>query len=307
MQYGIPYMGSKSKIARNIIYALPSGERLVDLFGGGFAISHCALLSGKWKRVLYNDIDPLLPPLITDAIQGKYSYDVFTPEWVSREEFHARKATDGYVKYIWSFGNGGDGYMYSEENEGRKRSGFEFVVNGTIDDFIRSVDGLEEAVTATDIKRRRRQFTRFMKNAGDRCDLEGMQQLERLQCLERLERLQCLERLEMTCKDYREYEYREGDVVYCDPPYEGTYGYGDDYESKPFYDWAATRDFEVIFSSYGISDERFYPFKEWDKRSLLAQGGTKGKNVLKTERLYSNRPRVLTRATQMGMFDEEEL
>ena len=54
-KYGIPYQGSKSAIAEDIIAALPSGNRLVDLFGGGFAISECALLSYKWKSGLKSD------------------------------------------------------------------------------------------------------------------------------------------------------------------------------------------------------------------------------------------------------------
>ena len=33
--YGVPYQGNKSRIADIIISLLPSGERLVDLFGGG--------------------------------------------------------------------------------------------------------------------------------------------------------------------------------------------------------------------------------------------------------------------------------
>ena len=35
-QYGIPYMGSKDKIADDILSVLPRGKRFVDLFGGGF-------------------------------------------------------------------------------------------------------------------------------------------------------------------------------------------------------------------------------------------------------------------------------
>lgn len=35
MQYGMPYMGSKSKIAEWIIDILPEGKVLVDAFGGG--------------------------------------------------------------------------------------------------------------------------------------------------------------------------------------------------------------------------------------------------------------------------------
>lgn len=33
-KYGIPYKGNKSKIAEEILTELPSGKRLVDLFGG---------------------------------------------------------------------------------------------------------------------------------------------------------------------------------------------------------------------------------------------------------------------------------
>ena len=35
MNYGLPYMGSKNKIAKKIVELLPSGERLVDLMAGG--------------------------------------------------------------------------------------------------------------------------------------------------------------------------------------------------------------------------------------------------------------------------------
>lgn len=35
MIYGMPYLGSKNSIAEDIIDFLPSGNRLVDLFGGG--------------------------------------------------------------------------------------------------------------------------------------------------------------------------------------------------------------------------------------------------------------------------------
>ena len=58
MRYGIGYKGSKSRIAKEIIDVLPSGERFIDLFGGGGAMSHCAALSGKYNKVIYSDINP---------------------------------------------------------------------------------------------------------------------------------------------------------------------------------------------------------------------------------------------------------
>lgn len=50
--YGVPYQGNKSRIADIIISILPEGKRLVDLFGGGGAITHCGMLSSKWGGVL---------------------------------------------------------------------------------------------------------------------------------------------------------------------------------------------------------------------------------------------------------------
>jgi site-specific DNA-adenine methylase len=40
--YGMPYQGSKNRIAEDIIDFLPKRKVLVDLFGGGGAISDCA-------------------------------------------------------------------------------------------------------------------------------------------------------------------------------------------------------------------------------------------------------------------------
>ena len=119
MRYGLPYKGSKNKIARDIIEFLPAGECLVDLFGGGGAISHAALLSGKWDRVIYNDAEPGMAGFFLNALKGDYRN--VRQEWVSREEFFARRETDPYVKYMWSFGNNGRDYMYSTDIEEYKR------------------------------------------------------------------------------------------------------------------------------------------------------------------------------------------
>ena len=54
--YGIPYMGSKNRIAVKLIDFLPSSKVLVDLFGGGGAVSDCASQTNKWERIIYNEI-----------------------------------------------------------------------------------------------------------------------------------------------------------------------------------------------------------------------------------------------------------
>lgn len=65
-KYGIPYQGSKSGIADSLITFLPRGKRFVDLFGGGMAMSDCALRSGKYDSVYYNELNSLLCNLIKE-------------------------------------------------------------------------------------------------------------------------------------------------------------------------------------------------------------------------------------------------
>lgn len=115
--YGVPYQGNKSRVADIIISILPSGPRLVDLFGGGGAITHCAILSGKWDRFLYNDINKGITTLFVDAIKGKYHNE---RRVITRADFEANKEEDPYIKYIWSFGNRGGHLSLGAVDRGRK-------------------------------------------------------------------------------------------------------------------------------------------------------------------------------------------
>lgn len=126
MRYGLPYKGSKNRIARDIISFLPPGESLVDLFAGGCAITHAALeacdgIAPKWNEIICNDIDPLAISLFRDCIDGKYTVENHK-QWISREDFHRMKDSNAWVRYCWSFGNNGLNYMYSREIEPWKRA-----------------------------------------------------------------------------------------------------------------------------------------------------------------------------------------
>lgn len=120
--FGLPYMGSKNRIAKELITELiwnePNAQIFIDLFAGGCAMSHAALLSGKFKKVIANDINAM-PKLFKDAILGKYRNE---KRWISRDEFHKLKDTDMYVKSCWSFGNGGSNYLYGEHLEPYKKA-----------------------------------------------------------------------------------------------------------------------------------------------------------------------------------------
>lgn len=118
MQYGLPYQGSKSKIAEELILQLPNATHFVDLFAGGCAMTDIALRTGKYSTFTANDITDV-PQLFSDAINGKYADE---QRWISREDFYRLKDNDAYVRICWSFGNNGDNYMYSREVEAWKKA-----------------------------------------------------------------------------------------------------------------------------------------------------------------------------------------
>ena len=165
-EYGVPYMGSKSKIADSLLKALPEGKRFVDLFGGGFAMSECALRSGKYERVYYNDINPLITNLVTDSIKGKYNFSRFDAKWVDRETFHREKEKDGFIKYIWSFGNDGDTYFCGKDADEWKKKVYEFIVFGKKDpELAKAIPGILK-IKARKIHDRRLAFQKEAKAIG---------------------------------------------------------------------------------------------------------------------------------------------
>lgn len=119
MKYGLPYKGSKNKLAERIVSLLPKRTHLIDLFCGGCAVSHAALLRNKYKHIHINDINWMCPTLFIDALNGKYQNET---RWISREDFFRLKDTDPYVAVVWSFGNNLRDYLYSKEIEPLKKA-----------------------------------------------------------------------------------------------------------------------------------------------------------------------------------------
>ena len=119
MKYGLPYKGSKNKLAERIVRLLPKRTHLIDLFCGGCAVSHAALLKGKYEHIHINDINWMCPTLFIDALNGKYNDE---NRWISREDFFRLKDTDPYVAVVWSFGNNLHTYLYSKEIEPLKKA-----------------------------------------------------------------------------------------------------------------------------------------------------------------------------------------
>ena len=279
MRYGIPYLGGKNRIARKIIDLLPSAEVFVDVFAGGCAVTHAALESDKFNTVIANDIGPG-PVVFHAAASGRLP---IRPKWVSREDFS--KTEDPVVKYCFSFGNSGKSYLYGREIEPLKHALHRAVVDGDLSLFPADTQEILKKALAGKTSLHDRRIA-AQKVA---CHLEHLERLE-LEHLERLERLQRLQSgssssLVVTQRDYRDVHIPNDAVVYCDPPYARTNGYGMRFDHNDFYRWcrAVAKSRRVFVSEYQMPPD-FKRIAEFEVRALA---GASTNSQIRIEKLFT--------------------
>lgn len=87
--------------------------------------------------------------------------------------------------------------------------------------------------------------------------------------------------------DYRDVEVLPDSIVYCDIPYRGTRGYGDNHGRKNefdysvFYDWAESQDVPVFISEYWCPCDRFDCIAEFNRTSTLSATNNAKKEIEK--------------------------
>ena len=290
MSYGIPYQGSKSKIAPWVVSNLPAAPVLVDLFAGGCAVTHAALASGRFGRVVANDLLEG-PEVFLRACLG----DVPDPADVpTREEFNARKDEDFATALLYSFGNNRRDYLWSPAVEAVKVPATRMVCGHTIEarkaaynEFLRALRGFLESEGR-------------MPDASPAQDggLEGLQRLQRLQ---RLQGLQGLQGLETSRLDYRDVPVPEGACVYADPPYRGTNcrAYGGAFDFGAFDGWLAGAPFMVVVSEY-TAPPGCVEVARCETRATMAASG---KNQRHVERLFVQGRFAAEWRERMGMLE----
>ena len=270
---GVPYQGSKNQIARDIIGLLPRGKRFVDLFAGGCAMTHAAMISGKYDKFLANDLHGFGLRLFISAIKGECNGR--WKEWVSREEFMAKRDTDPLIALCWSFGNNMSQYVYGANIEDAKRI---------------------EHIRATEIGYDEWRKSRPRENKGENfrqlAALEGLSRVQALEHVQALERVQALEHVQASYGPYTEYKHEDGDVVYCDPPYaavsEDCGGYrflkraGIPFDNAAFWEWAYSRPYPVFVSEYH-APSNFVTIWAKGKQQKMASNGSSG---IVQERLF---------------------
>ena len=128
--FGMPYQGSKSAIAPWVVDHLPEGDCLVDVFFGGGAVTHCAMLRGKYNSYIGNDMRSTAT-LFKDLITGR-RHVAYT--WVDRAEYMAVKNHDALVGLCWSFGNRFESYIYGAAVAPGKHACHRAIVDGAWDE-----------------------------------------------------------------------------------------------------------------------------------------------------------------------------
>lgn len=94
MIFGVPYRGSKNKIVPWVLHHLPAAEAFVDLFAGGCAVTHGAMLSGQpiyvSEYTMPEDFVPIASryksrPAASAVLAGYASEKIFLHEkWAKR-------------------------------------------------------------------------------------------------------------------------------------------------------------------------------------------------------------------------------
>ena len=255
MRYGLPYKGSKNKLAEKIVNLFPYADNFYDLFCGGGAVTHCALTKNKFESYYMNDINPMCTQLFVDAIKGKYKNET---RWISREDFFRLKDTDAYVVFCWSFGNNGRTYLYSEEIEPYKKALHYAIVFGDyslgkdLGADLSVVDGIKG------VSNRRLFLQQYLKNNNIWCNTPIESHISVSEISQNLNRLQSLEigKLKTSNKSYDEIEIKPNSIIYCDIPYKDTDGYNNQlFDFDKFYDWCKKQTELLFISSYEMPDD----------------------------------------------------
>ena len=294
----IPYMGSKNKIAidllREMLKVKPKAKYFYDLFGGGGSMSFTASQIGL--KTYYNELQTSLVNFIDyifnrleNGLKGQYGLfpDNFY-NFIDREEFIKLKDEDSikgqFARICYSFGNNQRGYLFGDI-EKTKHLAHDIVM-------FRCEKSLKEFnnLLGTDIKTSNlptwngRRLD-FMKQVKDRKyhELERLQQLEQLQQLQQLEPIFTTSNL--SYKDVKINTPIEETIIYLDPPYRNTAKYieGKDFNYKELDEWFIRNKYTCFMSEYNAPHKVIF---EIDKFSLL--DNSKEKRKVAKEKLFCN-------------------
>lgn len=204
---------------------------LLNYLVGGGAITDYAteFCLDKWRSFYYNEYNEDVAKHFKRAIEG----DVH-PRWVDKDEY-LKFDLDMFDKVCFGFGNKIGRPTYFAEARRAELAKKVFLGEITLEEAGKEAHKIGIVRVPSDMHCEPRQrWNRLlgMKKSPD-----------------------ILDRITVSSLDYREYQYQDGDVVYCDIPYELTKHsnkelYGEEFDYQAFWEWAESRPYDVYVSSY---------------------------------------------------------
>jgi site-specific DNA-adenine methylase len=293
----IPYMGSKNKIAVELLQKMleikPNAKYFYDLFGGGGSMSFTALQLGL--KVHYNEkqkgMVDLLKYITNPILAGKYGLfpDDFY-NFITREEFFDLINQDTlksqFAKICYSFGNRQKTYAFGKDIEELKHLGHNIVVFQCKNSLEKFNQITNSNFVLSDAKTWNKRRFDFMSQVKGRSKYKELEQLEQLQRLEQLEQLQQLSVFTITNLDFRDVKIEtpiDKTIIYLDPPYRGTATYIEKCFFEDIDNYFKNSPYDCFMSEYNA------PFKsilEIEKRCTFSSANN---SLVKIEKLFYNK------------------
>jgi site-specific DNA-adenine methylase len=307
LQLRIPYMGSKRKIAEQLMQKMleikPKAKYFYDLFAGGGAMSFYALQCGL--KVHYNEkqkgmVDLLEYILNRAKNKEKGQYGLFPDDFynfITREEFFKLKDEDSikgqFARIIYSFGNSQRAYLFGKDIEYQKQLGHNIVMfccEKSLKELNLLLNINIKISNAKTWNERRLDYLRYFPKEQRKIkeleQLERLQQLERLEILERLQQLEKLPAFTISNLDFADVKITtplDETIIYLDPPYRETAKYKEKFDYTRVDEFFKNSPYTCFMSEYNA------PFKsilEIKKESLLNNSLKEKKFVI--EKLFWN-------------------
>jgi len=299
----VPYMGSKNKIAidllREMLKVKPKAKYFYDLFGGGGSMSFTASQIGL--KTHYNELQTSLVNFIDYIFNRvkkglKEQYGLFPDDlynFIDRQEFIKLKNEDSikgqFARICYSFGNNQRGYLFGdiEKTKHLAHNIVMFRCEKSLKEF-NKINKVNYTISNAKTWNERRlhyktEWNQHMK-IKDCSKLEMLQQLEGLQNLERLQPIFTTSNL-----SYKEVKINtpiDETIIYLDPPYRNTGKYieGKDFDYKELDQWFLENKYTCFMSEYNAPHKVIF---EIDKLSLLNNSEEK-KKVVKEKLFWNN-------------------
>jgi len=295
---GLPYMGSKRKLAPKIIKKILSDNSntkyFYDLFGGGGAISFYISNNYPDIKVFYNEYNKGVVELLKKIKKDEITKEFYN--FIDRESFIKNKDKDDWIgglsKTVYSFGNNQKSYLYGKEIELYKYLLHKIIIDNSIkhlEEFNKKYDMKLNLSKKDDIRDRKLEISKEIRKILKEQNniIKRLFQVEHLDRLKNLENLKNKINFEILNYSYDEVKIKtpiNETIIYLDPPYKNTGKYQKDIDHNKLKDYIHSSHYTIYLSSYeNVYD--MYLVDEYEHRSSLSS--TANNKVI--EKLYCNR------------------